>query len=198
LAPTDQQTEIPAGALQTPTPLGIQVAPGAWMRKRGIGTLLLVAYAGVFSVAFATGGVAILFGLGSGGPLGAMLAVDLICWGVAALAIRFAVRMALAGLRISSSEVCLRGVLRTHTFPLSGVEGFAPAAYPGGALRSEVGVKLMQREGHDLRVWAMRKGAPSGKKGLKEAKDGFQPLCEELNRLLQTMRGDTIDSATPS
>ena len=175
--------------------LGVRVAPNTWMRKRGTGTLLYFAYGVVFALFFATGGVVVLFSLGSGEPLALMILVDLMFWVAAALAMRFAVRMARAGVRISPSGVCLRGVLRTRTLPLAGVEGFAPAAYPGGLLRSEVGVRLMRRQGYDLRVWAMRKGAPSSKERLKEAKDGLQPLCKELNQLLQSMRGGVVDSA---
>lgn len=190
--PTDRKQNLPADALGT-TPLGIRVAPNTWMRKRGIGTVLQVAFVAAFAVAFCAFAILAPIKVRPGEPLAALVAVDALFVAIAALAMRFALRMARAGLRISPNAVCLRGVLRTHTLPLTGVEGFAPAAYPGGAARSEIGVKLVRRQGHDLRVWAMTKGAQPGR--LEEAKAGLQPLCDELNRLLEETSGQGVDGA---
>jgi hypothetical protein len=195
MALAKQRTVSGAAVTDRSNDVGIEVAPDVWIRKRGIGTVLYVGYAAASSLFFASGGIALLLSPWTDGSVASVVVFDLACGAMAALSLRFAVRMARAGLRISADGVLLRGVLRTHRLPLAAVEGFKAGSYPGGALRTEAGVNLVLREGRSLRVWAMRKGAPTGRRGLNEALADLQPLCDELNGLLQEMKGDVVDSA---
>jgi hypothetical protein len=105
--------------------------------------------------------------------LGAMLLGSVALW------------RARAGLRISPQEVCLRGVVRTHRLSPDEVEEFVPASFSLLPLAPpETGVRIMRGTGDDLDVWAMAGAARGG----DVDPETLQPLCDELNRLLRSMR----------
>jgi hypothetical protein len=96
-------------------------------------------------------------------------------------------RLARAGLRITRSEVCLRGMARTHRMTLTQVDSFEP-----GVFRSlgtyQMGVKIRRAAASALDVWALGVGSAVTDKDQEDVTIMLQPLCERLNRLVSEMR----------
>lgn len=165
------------------------VVAGGWIRNRepwnyiGAGAAALISACLVFelihsfavreepaSVGFVLLGVVVF---------GAMIAV---CgwWGS---------RMLSLGLRIDPTGVTIRGVVRTRVVPLDQVKCFEPGSLgAGGALRTAYGVKLVRQNAHALPIRALRFGGFTGKANLERARAKWQPVCDELNALLVTVR----------
>lgn len=91
-------------------PTGIEVAPGVWMPRAGIGTALLVAISAAIGVLF---GWLVVLGVAEVSaedvPVPMFIAGELMFGSLAALGLVGAVRMARAALQISARGVCLRG-----------------------------------------------------------------------------------------
>ncbi|HEY8083489.1 MAG TPA: hypothetical protein VIE64_08070 [Solirubrobacterales bacterium] len=188
-----ERTDLSGGVLEHAVPTGIEVVPGTWMRKRGPAIWLGAPVLAVIGLFFAAGVIFAPMDASPGESIGTLVAVELMLIAIAALFITAAVRMARAGLRISAQGVSLRGVLRTWNLSLAEVEQFVPGTFSSGLVRSDIGVKLAQRQGNDLIVWAMRGSAPSSGDKLEAALTELQPLCDELNELLYSMRGERLD-----
>jgi hypothetical protein len=168
-------------------PLGIEVAAGRWLRHDDGGRALVVGLSGL---------MAALFGLPLLGLVtlaGKSSATDLI---TAALALGLpasafgwlAFRRARAGLRLAGTGADLRGVLGSHQLALAEVDRFEPGVFTSLPLHREIGVKLIRRDGTDLDVWAMAAGSAATDAGVGEALAELQPLCDELNQLLDELK----------
>jgi len=168
-------------------PAGIEVAPDVWMREDGTGRALAVILSGLASLIFSA---FVVIGLSEAGgdAFATVIAVELSFGLSAALFAAIAVRMARAGLRISAEGICLRGMVRTRRLSLAEVDEFVPGTFSSVPLRSEIGVKVRRREGRDLDIWAMGYGAPATEAGLEDGLAAMRPLCDELNRLLFSLR----------
>lgn len=177
--------------------INVAVAPGVWMRRAEWTTPLGAAYAGLSAIFWMGMAVVttVMFG-GSGGPVLDMVAVELFFVAFAAISLWLAIRLPRAALRIGPEGVTLRGRLRTRELRLAEVDRFVPGVFSSGLARSSLGVRLKRRQGWDLIVWAMRSGAGSGKADLEAALAEWQPVCDQLNELLHTMRGEALPPST--
>lgn len=167
----------------------IEVAPGVWLRRGGLGRSFAVSLSGFVTVLM---GASTLLGLAATiarpeKPFTTMIAL---CLGFALTTALFGyltARLVRAGLRVTDSEVCLRGIVRTHRMALAGVDEFAPGIFRSGGT-SEMGVKIRRMTMPDLDVWALGIGSAPTEGGQEHGVSMLQPLCESLNRLLDEMR----------
>jgi hypothetical protein len=191
---SEEKTDLSGEALTHTIP-SVEVTSGIWMRDRHFATWFFALFFAAVSLFFAAGAIAMPIAgeTQPGESLVLRVITELMVIVVAILAGALAVRTFNAGLLISSQGVTLRGVLRTRDFSLPEVKRFVPGIFSSGLVRTEIGVKLERREGYDLAIWAMRGGAPSSEDGLEDAMAGLQPLCDELNALLYSIRGEAMD-----
>jgi hypothetical protein len=192
---SEERTDLSREVLAHSIPTAVVVANDAWIRKRGIGTALNVAYWAAGGLFFSFIAVWALVAQHPGEALGAAIVVELMMWTIAGLCLSSAVRMARAGVRISARGVSLRGVFRTRHLPLTGVERFEPGVFSSGLLRSQIGVTLIRDKGHPLQIWALRGDAPTEQVGLEAALLHLQPLCDELNLQLAKVNGEPLKTA---
>jgi hypothetical protein len=164
----------------------VVVAPNLWMRKRR-------RTAGSAACAFITSAawVAMFFGVALSNPhltktAGEILGVAVFLFGVAALSGTYGVRLARSGLWLAADGVRVRGPLKTRHIALDDIKRFEPGIQAGAGANGTPCPMLVRANGSRIGVWAL------GREGLatryRRYLDELQPLCDDLNRLLQSLR----------
>jgi hypothetical protein len=163
----------------------ITVAPDTWMRVHDTATELLIGACSLLSALVGASAVGVATLDDEMSTMTRLACVLFLMLGAVLLG-SVALWRARAGLRISPRGVCLRGVVRTHRLSLDEVEEFVPASFSLLPLAPpETGVRIMRPRGGHLDVWATAGAARGGDVG----PEALHPLCDELNRLLRSMRG---------
>jgi hypothetical protein len=159
------------------------VAPNAWIRNRRR-TRAWAGIAALWSVVFA--GLLFLPGHApSPASPGAYVVVGAIYFGIAALGIVFAGRVARAGLWIGANGIVVRGPFRTLSVALDDAEVFGPGLQGRGGNGVPCPM-LTRRDGRAVGVWAL------GRRNIwfryRRLCQEIQPLCDELNALVEAVR----------
>jgi hypothetical protein len=160
-----------------------EVAPNAWIRNRRR-TRAWAAMAALWSVVF--GGLLFLPGHAPSddGP-GAYVVVVAFYFGIAALGIVFAGRVARAGLWIGANAIVVRGPFRTWSVALDDAEVFGPGLQGHGGNGVPCPM-LKRRDGPAVGVWAL------GRRNIwfryRHVCQEIEPLCGELNQVVAWMR----------
>lgn len=104
---------------------------------------------------------------------------------VVVASVAFAARLARVGVRIGADGVVVKGPMRTWRLALSDIIRVEAAVQRGAGNGTPCPV-LIRRKGRPVGVWAL------GKEGVvlryRRYLEDLQPLCEELDQLLQKMR----------
>jgi hypothetical protein len=157
----------------------VEVARSAWIRNRRR-TRVWAALAVLWSVVFAC-----LVFLPGNLSVGGYVALGALYFGIAALGLVFARRVATAGVWIGPQGVVVRGPFRTQSVGLADAETFVPGLQ-GGAGNGTPCPTLERRGGRAVGVWAL------GRRNIvfryQRLFGEIQPLCDELNELLKTMQ----------
>jgi hypothetical protein len=157
----------------------VEVARSAWIRNRRR-TRVWAALAVLWSVVFAC----LLFIPGNL-SLGGYVALGALYFGIAALGLVLARRVARAGVWIGPEGIVVRGPFRTQWVRLADAETFVPGLQ-GGAGNGTPCPTLKRRGGRAVGVWAL------GRRNIvfryQRLFGEIQPLCDELNELLTTMQ----------
>lgn len=167
---------------------GVVVAPDSWIRKDDTSRALAVILSGLAAMVFAVLTVIALFAAVPDADLGTAVAVVGLLAAFTAIFAWLAIRLVAAGVRIGPGEVRLRGMLRTRRIPLEQVERFEAGVFSSLPLHDEIGVRILRRGGRDLDVWALGGGSVIGDGELEAGLALLEPLCEELNGLLDEAR----------
>jgi hypothetical protein len=169
------------------------VRPGAWLRNReprttlGVVYCLVAAIATVAYMAFRVPSTRVAesstSGLVGGEAVFALLVVGFLIG---------AFRVSRRGLLVDSGGVTIRGYLRTVHVAAAQVDAFVPGAeygrYGGGLLRQAYGVRLRRRDSREYFVRALHTGESSGARSTEAARQKWQPVCDELNALVASLR----------
>lgn len=123
------------------------------------------------------------FAASHGYSVGGWIGLVAFCWGVAVVALLSARRFARTGVWLASDGVVIRNPARTVVVPLGDAEEFVPGvAGSGNGTPCPV---LKRRQGQQVGIWAL------GREGFiwsfKRYSKEMQPLCDELNSVLQTL-----------
>lgn len=114
------------------------------------------------------------------------LALGLFFFGPAAIGLLLAHRVYASGLWIGAGGVVVRGPLHTWKVPLAEADSFAGGVQPGMGNGTPCPL-LLTRDGGKIGIWTL------GREGLifhyGRYLEELEPLCEELNGLLSTVRG---------
>jgi hypothetical protein len=157
----------------------VEVTRSAWIRNRRR-TRVWAALAVLWSVVFAC----LLFIPGNL-SLGGYVALGALYFGIAALGLVFARRVANAGVWIGPDGIVVRGPFRTQSVRLADAESFVPGLQ-GGAGNGTPCPTLNRRGGRAVGVWAL------GRRNMvfryQRLFAEIQPVCDELNELLATVR----------
>jgi hypothetical protein len=172
--------------LRSPDVVGaetVNVAPNAWIRNRRR-TRAWAAIAAFWSVVFA--GLLFLPRHSPSHPtLGGYLVLGVFYFGIAALGIAFAGRVAKAGLWIGANAIVVRGPFRTQSVALDDAELFAPGLQGRGGNGVPCPM-LGRRDGPAVGVWAL------GRRNVwfryRRICQEIEPLCGELNELVAALR----------
>lgn len=161
----------------------VDVAPDAWIRNRRR-TRVWAGIAAVWSVVFA--GLLFLPGHTPAHPsLGAYVVFGGLYFGIAAVGIVFAGRVARAGLWIGASGIVVRGPFKTCSVALDDAEGFGPGLQGRGGNGVPCPM-LTRRDGPVVGVWAL------GRRNIwfryRRICQEIEPLCGELNELVALTR----------
>jgi hypothetical protein len=117
--------------------------------------------------------------------LGDYLGLGVFYFGIAALGMSFAGRVARAGLWIGPDAIVVRGPFRTRSVALDDASSFAPGLQGRGGNGTPCPM-LERRGGRDVGVWAL------GQRNIwfryRRLCREIQPLCDELNDLIETLR----------
>jgi hypothetical protein len=108
-------------------------------------------------------------------------------FGIAALGMALAARIAKAGLWIGPDRIVVRGPFRTRSIALDDAAAFAPGLQGRGG--NGTPCPMLQRHGgRAVGVWAL------GRRNIwfryERLCQEIQPLCGELNELVETLRRD--------
>jgi hypothetical protein len=161
----------------------VEVARGVWIRNRRR-TRAWAAIAVLWSVVFAC------LLLIPGDPhrhrtLGDYLGLGAVYFGIAAVGIAFARRVARAGVWIGPDAIVVRGPFRTQSVALDDAEVFVPGLQGGGGNGTPCPM-LERRGGRAVGVWAL------GRRNIwfryRRLCQEIQPLCDELNALVEAVR----------
>jgi hypothetical protein len=167
----------------------IEVAPLVWIRNRRR-TRAWAAVAVAWSAAFAS----LLFVGGDlDGSLPASLALGAFYFGIAALGIVLAVRIARAGVWLGRPGIVVRGPFRTQTVALDHAGCFGPGLQGAGG--NGTPCPMLERESRRaVGVWAL------GRRNIwfryQRLCDEIQPLCDDLNELVRSLRAEERPSHT--
>jgi hypothetical protein len=159
------------------------VARSAWIRN-GRRTRVWAAVAVLWSVVFAC---TIVIPAGSQGhkALGEYLVLGAFYFGIAALGLALAGRIAKAGLWIGPDGIVVRGPFRTQSVSIADAGVFTPGLQ-GAANNGTPCPVLARKDGRPVGVWAL------GRRNIWFRYDRLageiQPLCDELNELVTTVR----------
>jgi hypothetical protein len=161
----------------------VEVARGVWIRNRRR-TRVWATVAALWSVVFAC----LLFTSGTlngSKTLGDYLAFGAFYFGIAALGMGFAGRVAKAGLWIGPDGIVVRGPFRTRSVSIADAQAFVPGLQ-GGAGNGTPCPMLERRDGRPVGVWAL------GRRNIvfryQRLFAEIQPLCDELNELVTALR----------
>lgn len=125
--------------------------------------------------------------------VGAELAIGVFFVALAAPGLWMARRLAQAGLWVSAYGLIVRNPLHTYFIALADVEAFASGVLPGNNGTPCPVVK--RRQGRSVGVWAL------GREGVIWRYDRYaremEPVCDELNDLLDTLRGRRATISAP-
>jgi hypothetical protein len=161
----------------------VEVARSVWIRNRRR-TRAWAAIAVAWSVVFAC----LLFvsgDLDGRGSLGDYLGLGAFYFGIAALGMAFAGRVARAGVWIGPDGIVVRGPFRTRMIALDDAANFAPGLQGRGGNGTPCPM-LERRGGRAIGVWAL------GRRNIwfryERLCREIQPVCDELNELVDTLR----------
>ncbi len=161
----------------------VEVAANLWMRN-GRRTRVWGAIAALWSVLFAC----LLFGpTGADGnvPTLAYLLTGVFYFGVAAVGLALAWRVLRAGVWIAPDGIVVRGPFRTQSVALSDAVRFVPGLQGRGGNGTPCPM-LERRDRRAVGVWAL------GRRNIwfryERLCREIQPLCDELNSLVASMR----------
>jgi hypothetical protein len=161
----------------------VDVARSVWIRNRRR-TRAWAAIAVLWSVVFA----GLLFLPGASHrqrTLSEYLVLGVFYFGIAALGMAFAGRVANAGLWIGPEGIVVRGPFRTRAVALDDAAIFAPGLQGRGGNGTPCPM-LERRDGRAVGVWAL------GRRNIwfryQRLCQEIQPLCDELNELVETLR----------
>ncbi len=158
----------------------VDVKPGTWIRNRRR-THAWAALAALWSVVFA-----LLLVRPSGvHGVGAHVAVGAFYLGIAALGLVFAARVARAGVWLGRDGIVVRGPFRTRAVALADAGLFAPGLQGGGGNGTPCPM-LQRADRRAVGVWAL------GRRNVwfryARVCQEIQPLCDELNELVASLR----------
>jgi hypothetical protein len=175
--PSLRRVRQPAG------PATVDVARSVWIRN-GRRTRAWASIAVLWSVVFA--GLLFVSGdLDGGRTLGQYLGLGVFYFGIAAVGMAFAGRVARAGVWIGTDQIVVRGPFRTRSVALDDAAAFAPGLQGRGGNGTPCPI-LERRGGRAVGVWAL------GRRNIwfryQRLCQEIQPLCEELNELVATLR----------
>ena len=161
----------------------LAVAPSVWLRNRRR-TRAWAAIAAAWSVIFA-GLVFIPGRIPAGGPAGETVALIAFYLGIGAIGLVLACRVARAGVRIGPHAIVIRGPFMTHSVALADAGRFVSGLQGRGG--NGVPCPMLERHGRAAAgVWAL------GRRNIwfryARISQELQPLCDELNALLATLR----------
>lgn len=165
----------------------VEVARSAWIRNRRR-TRAWAAIAALWSLAFAC----LLFISGdfhSQMPLGEYVGLGAFYFGIGAVGMAFAGRVAKAGLWIGPDGIVVRGPFRTHSVSLAAAEVFVPGLQ-GGAGNGTPCPMLERRDGRPVGVWAL--GRRNVVFRYRRLFQEIQPLCDELNELVTALQSGSL------
>jgi hypothetical protein len=108
-------------------------------------------------------------------------------FGIAALGMAFAARIARAGLWIGPNAIVVRGPFRMRSIALDDAAAFSPGLQGRGGNGTPCPL-LDRHDGRAVGVWAL------GRRNIwfhyERLCQEIQPLCDELNELVETQRRD--------
>jgi hypothetical protein len=161
----------------------ITVAPGVWIRNRRrtrAWSAIAVVWSLVFtSLRFRPGGSAAHLTLAGNVILSGLYL------GLAAIALVLAGRVARAGVRIGPDGILVRGPFRGHAVPLDDAGRFAPGLQGAGGNGTPCPM-LARRRRRPVGVWAL--GQRNVWFRYARVCGEIQPLCDELNQLVDGLR----------
>jgi hypothetical protein len=171
-------------------PETVGVAEGVWIRNRRR-TRSWAAIAVLWSVVFAS----LLFvsgGFHGHRTVGDYLGLGVFYFGIAALGMAFAGRVARAGVRIGPDGILVRGPFRTRSIALDDTADFAPGLQGRGGNGTPCPM-LARRGGQAIGIWAL------GRRNIwfryERLCREIQPLCDELNELVEAQRSGPPSAA---
>ena len=157
-------------------PDSVEVTANVWLRNRRR-TRAWATVAAVWSVGFAC----LLF-IPPGKSLGEYLVLGAFYFGIAALGMVLARRVAIAGVRIGPQAIVVRGPFRTRRVSIADAEAFVPGLQGGGGNGTPCPM-LQRRNGRPVGVWAL------GRRNVwfryERLAQEIQPLCDELTKLIK-------------
>jgi hypothetical protein len=180
----------PAHARQTAGPDSVEVTADVWLRNRRR-TRAWAAIAAAWSVGFAC----LLF-IPPNKTLAEYLALGAFYFGIAALGMLLARRVANAGVRIGPDGIVVRGPFRTRRVSIADAEVFVPGLQGGGGNGTPCPM-LERRDGRPVGVWAL------GRRNLwfryHRLAQEIQPLCDDLTALVKVLQSPSPPAnPTPS
>ena len=165
-----------AGQMSSANAVGVNV----WMRRRGR-TRAFSGLASASALWFAAMALAVVVDADTIGA--AVGGVPLA--GMACVAAAFAHRIARAGLWMAPDGIVVRGPVRSWSLSVHEADGFAVGIQQ--SIGNGTACPMLQRaDGHPIGVWAL------GREGLvwrfpRHVRE-LEPLCGELNRILESLR----------
>jgi hypothetical protein len=161
----------------------VVVAPRVWIRNRRR-TRAWAGIAVVWSVAFAC--LLLISGdLDRHPTLDETLGLGAFYFGIAAVGLVFAARVARAGLWIAADGIVVRGPFRTQSVALDDAARFSPGLQGAGGNGTPCPM-LERRDRRAVGVWAL------GRRNMwfryQRVCQEIQPLCDELDALVRTLR----------
>jgi hypothetical protein len=167
------------------TSKGITVTPNVWLRKtaRTRGFALL-------AVGNAVAWVVMFFLIRNphwNRTTGEYLENGTFFFGVAALSLMYARRLARAGLWIARDAVTIRGPLVTRTISPADAQSFIPGVQRSGGNGTPCPM-LKRNSGRPIGIWAL------GREGVifnyRQYQEDLEPLCDQLNELLRSAQAE--------
>jgi hypothetical protein len=157
----------------------VVVARNAWLRNSRR-TRAWAAISAAFSIVFA-GLIFIPGRLPTDSSAGGTVALIVFYFGIGAIGLVLACRVARAGVWIGPDEIVIRGPFRTRSIPSGDAGRFAPGLQGRGG--NGVPCPMLERHGHGVAgVWAL--GQRNVWFRYSRMCDELQPLCDELNELI--------------
>jgi hypothetical protein len=168
----------------------VDVARGVWIRNRRR-TRVWAAVAVLWSVVFAC--LILVSGdLQGHRTVGEYLGLGAFYFGIAGLGMAFAGRVAMAGLWIGPDGIVVRGPFRTQSVSIADAGVFVPGLQ-GGAGNGTPCPVLERKVGRPVGVWAL--GRRNVVFRYRRLFAEIQPLCDELNALVETLRSASASAS---